>query len=111
MIEHECRRRTVSENKFGNPGNVHRDAAKEIVITTQPNKRLRSHCALKAAQNEDSRCVWDQEADEAEKCWVRLQGVSFILLNFGVMTYQTALQDRHDEELMAGRRVARIALD
>lgn len=70
MIVGECRRRTVSENEFGNSGDVHRDAAKEVVVTTQSDERLRSHGTLKAAQDEDCGRVRDQEADQTKKCWI-----------------------------------------
>lgn len=45
--------RTVAEDELSDTGEVHGNAAKEVVITTQSNQTLWGHSTLETAKNED----------------------------------------------------------
>lgn len=62
--------RTVAEDELSDTGEVHGNAAKEVVITTQSNQTLWGHSTLETAKNEDGGGVWDQKADQTKKCRV-----------------------------------------
>tara|TARA_R110002003_G_scaffold6_6_gene301 strand:+ start:10477 stop:10731 length:255 start_codon:yes stop_codon:yes gene_type:complete len=62
--------RTISKDKFSNTSDIHRNAAEEVVITTQSNETGWCDGALESTQNENGGRVWDQETNQAEKGWV-----------------------------------------
>jgi hypothetical protein len=62
--------RTVTEDELGDTSNIHSNATEEVVVATQSYQTCRSNGALKAAENEYGGGVWDEEADEAEQCWI-----------------------------------------
>lgn len=58
---------TVTKNEFGNSREVHRNTTKKVIVATESYQTLRSDGTLKAAQDKDGGCVWDQEANETEQ--------------------------------------------
>jgi len=61
---------TVTKDEFGNTGKVHCNGTEEVIVCGESDKGGRSDGALETTENENGRCVGDQESQETEKGWV-----------------------------------------
>jgi hypothetical protein len=64
---------TVAQNELHDTGDVHREGAEEVVIPTDADQACWSDGSLKTTENENSGCVWYQEANQSEKRWVTFE--------------------------------------
>jgi hypothetical protein len=62
--------RTISKDKLSNTSDIHRNAAEEVVISTQSNETGWCDGALETTKNENGGRVRNQETDQAEERWV-----------------------------------------